>query len=74
MAKGRTQQRIELPPSLGDGKVIRGKDGWLFLDNDSNRVIAQHAERLAAGDVIPPRTVETTRIHAGRPSRAPAPS
>ena len=40
------QQRLDLPPSLDDGKVVRGKDGWLFLDNDSNRVIAQHAGEL----------------------------
>ncbi|MEJ7891560.1 MAG: hypothetical protein WKF94_02835 [Solirubrobacteraceae bacterium] len=26
-----------------DGKVIEGKDGWLFLANDKNRVLDQHA-------------------------------
>jgi alginate O-acetyltransferase complex protein AlgJ len=35
-------QRLDLPPSRDDGKVVRGKDGWLFLDNDTNRVVAQH--------------------------------
>jgi alginate O-acetyltransferase complex protein AlgJ len=25
-----------------DGKVIEGKDGWLFLANDTNRVLDQH--------------------------------
>jgi hypothetical protein len=31
---------------LGDGKVVRGKDGWLFLDNDSNFVMRQFAGEL----------------------------
>lgn len=36
-----------LPPAGGskadfDGKVVRGRDGWLFLDKDSNDVMAQH--------------------------------
>jgi alginate O-acetyltransferase complex protein AlgJ len=28
---------------IRDGKVARGKGGWLFLDNDSNDVMSQHA-------------------------------
>jgi alginate O-acetyltransferase complex protein AlgJ len=39
-------QRLELPASRDDGKVLRGKDGWLFLDNDTNRVVAQHTGEL----------------------------
>jgi alginate O-acetyltransferase complex protein AlgJ len=26
-----------------DGKVVRGRDGWLFLANDTNDVMSQHA-------------------------------
>lgn len=26
-----------------DGKVVEGKDGWLFLANDRNRVLSQHS-------------------------------
>jgi alginate O-acetyltransferase complex protein AlgJ len=40
------QQRIGFAPSLKDDKVVRGKDGRLFLDNDSNRVVAQHSGEL----------------------------
>jgi hypothetical protein len=29
-----------------DGKVIRGKDGWLFLANDVNKVLEQHSGAL----------------------------
>jgi alginate O-acetyltransferase complex protein AlgJ len=29
-----------------DGKVVRGKDGWLFLDNDSNFVMSQYSGEL----------------------------
>jgi len=46
MIEAGAQERLDLPPSLADGKVVRGKDGWLFLDNDSNRVIAQHTGEL----------------------------
>jgi alginate O-acetyltransferase complex protein AlgJ len=28
---------------IRDGKVVRGKGGWLFLANDSNDVMSQHA-------------------------------
>ena len=27
-------------------KVVRGKDGWLFLDNDRNQVMRQHSGDL----------------------------
>jgi hypothetical protein len=33
-----------------DGKVVRGDDGWLFLDSDSNQVIAQHTGALRFSD------------------------
>jgi hypothetical protein len=29
-----------------DGKVLQGKDGWLFLDNDANQVLKQHTGEL----------------------------
>jgi alginate O-acetyltransferase complex protein AlgJ len=29
-----------------DGKVLRGRDGWLFLDNDANHVLKQHTGDL----------------------------
>jgi hypothetical protein len=34
-------------------KVTRGKDGWLFLDNDTNEVLKQHAGevRFSEGDL-----------------------
>jgi hypothetical protein len=35
-----------LPPSQRDGKVVRGKDGWLFLDSDTNFVMRQHTGEL----------------------------
>jgi integrase len=31
---------------VGDGKVLRGRDGWLFLDGDRNWVLAQQAGEL----------------------------
>ena len=34
----------------GDGKVVRGKDGWLFLDYDSNEVMLQHFGELQFTD------------------------
>jgi hypothetical protein len=39
-----------LPQSLRDDKVTRGKDGWLFLANDSNEVLLQHAGKLRFSD------------------------
>lgn len=38
--------RIDLPPSLDDGKVVEGRDGRLFVANDGNRVLDQHTGRL----------------------------
>jgi alginate O-acetyltransferase complex protein AlgJ len=32
----------ELPPARLDNKVVIGKDGWLFLGNDTNQVLSQH--------------------------------
>lgn len=29
-----------------DGKVVRGREGWLFLDSDSNEVVKQHSGEL----------------------------
>jgi hypothetical protein len=36
----------ELRRLIGDNKVVRGKRGWLFLANDSNDVMSQHAGTL----------------------------
>ena len=33
-----------------DGKVIAGKDGWLFLDNDSNMTIEQYKGKILLDD------------------------
>lgn len=43
----------ELRRLIGDNKVVRGKRGWLFLANDSNDVMSQHAgtRTLSAGEV-----------------------
>jgi hypothetical protein len=38
------------PESKFDGKVVRGKDGWLFLDNDSNQFMRQHTGELGFSD------------------------
>jgi hypothetical protein len=35
-----------LPEARADGKVVRGKEGWLFLDNDSNEFMRQHRGEL----------------------------
>lgn len=35
-----------LPEVRFDGKVMRGKDGWLFIDNDTNEVMRQQRGEL----------------------------
>ena len=37
------ERRLDLPLPSIDDKVVQGKDGWLFLANDSNDTLAQHA-------------------------------
>ena len=37
---------VELPVGEVDTKYLRGKDGWLFLDRDTNRLLDQHTGRL----------------------------
>ena len=37
---------LDLPASIGDGKVVEGRDGRLFLANDANEVLDQHSGRL----------------------------
>ena len=32
----REERRLDLPLPSVDDKVVQGKDGWLFLANDSN--------------------------------------
>lgn len=55
-----------------DGKVMRGRDGWLFLAHDRNDVIAQHEGRRP----LPPRRAErlvatfAKRAEVARRSRA----
>ncbi len=47
-----------------DSKVIRGKDGWLFLANDSNQVLSRHSgdRRFSEAEVRSwHRTLETRR-------------
>jgi alginate O-acetyltransferase complex protein AlgJ len=34
------------PPAPESAKVVEGKDGWLFLDNDRNQVMRQHTGEL----------------------------
>jgi CBS domain-containing protein len=36
--------------AMHDGKVLAGKDGWLFLANDTNQVLKQHAGELRFSD------------------------
>ncbi len=38
--------RGRLPEARFDGKVVRGKDGWLFLDDDTNEVMRQQRGEL----------------------------
>jgi hypothetical protein len=39
--------RLDLPVPNPDDKVVEGKDGWLFVGNDTNDTLGQHAgERL----------------------------
>jgi alginate O-acetyltransferase complex protein AlgJ len=38
--------QIDLPAPVFDSKYIRGKNGWLFLDEDANRVLDQHTGQL----------------------------
>jgi len=47
------ERRLDLPlPSLDD-KVARGRDGWLFVANDSNDTIGQHAgQRLLTDEQV----------------------
>ena len=37
------ERRLDLPLPAIDDKVVQGRDGWLFLANDSNDTLAQHA-------------------------------
>jgi acetyltransferase AlgX (SGNH hydrolase-like protein) len=45
-----TSEDVHFRPFPHDGKVVSGKDGWLFLDKDSNRIIAQHTGALRLTD------------------------
>jgi alginate O-acetyltransferase complex protein AlgJ len=46
MARSSIPEKDHFIPFPHDGKVVQGKDGWLFLDKDSNRIIAQHSGEL----------------------------
>jgi alginate O-acetyltransferase complex protein AlgJ len=39
-------RQYPVPPATGQVKVVRGRDGWLFLDFDTNHVMAQVHGRL----------------------------
>jgi alginate O-acetyltransferase complex protein AlgJ len=54
----------QLPEARADGKVLRGKEGWLFLDNDSNEFMKQHRGELLFTDeqLAEWRTLLETRI------------
>jgi alginate O-acetyltransferase complex protein AlgJ len=56
--------RVEQPDSRFDGKVVCGKDGWLFLDSDSNHTIEQHLGRLrfTEGDLLQWQSVLENRF------------
>jgi hypothetical protein len=41
---------VDLPAGEVDFKYLRGKDGWLFLDRDTNRLLDQHTGRLQLTD------------------------
>jgi acetyltransferase AlgX (SGNH hydrolase-like protein) len=44
------ERRLDLPLPVIDDKVAKGKDGWLFLDKDSNDTMGQHAGRRLLTD------------------------
>lgn len=47
------ERRLDLPLPSIDDKVVRGRDGWLFLANDSNDTLGQHAgERLLSDEQV----------------------
>ncbi len=47
------ERRLDLPLPSIDDKVARGKDGWLFVANDSNDTMGQHAgERLLSEEQV----------------------
>src|SRR5262245_12500703 len=54
-AEAGTEAFIDL---LDDGKVVQGRNGRLFLDNDTNEVIAQHTGALRLDE----RGVEQWRL------------
>jgi alginate O-acetyltransferase complex protein AlgJ len=42
---------VDLPAGEVDFKYLRGKDGWLFLDRDTNRLLDQHTGLLKLTDL-----------------------
>jgi hypothetical protein len=70
-----TQDRVIGLPlrRIKDDKVVEGKDGWLFLANDSNRALDQHAGsfRLTDGQVEEWRGVLARRAEIAREIGAP---
>jgi hypothetical protein len=60
----RTLRRKVRGRLLGDrAKVLRGKDGWLFLRDDTNDVLGQHTGLVQMG---PERLASWERVLAGR--------
>ena len=59
----RMGRQSPLDEAAHDGKVMRGKDGWLFLANDRNAVVNQHTGqfRFSPKDVQRWREVLETR-------------
>ena len=47
---GPVSKLAQLPESRSDGKVVRGKDNWLFLDYDSNNIMMQQRGELLFTD------------------------
>ncbi len=47
---GAAAERGLLPEVRFDGKVTRGRDGWLFLDGDTNEVMRQQRGELLFSD------------------------
>ena len=52
------------PRTVRDGKVTRGRDGWLFIAEDANDALAQHsgALRLSAGQLEDWKTLLERRL------------
>ena len=50
MSEDLRPEELDLPASIRDGKVVEGREGRLFLANDSNHVLDQHSGALRFDD------------------------